>query len=137
MISSEFDLTLVTKPWGFEFELFDNEAISIWCVSIGKEHKSGYLFNSSSTSCHMHTQKTAKVLILDGAVELFVNNQPIIVNTSSPFTIPPRTPHQLQAYHGNALLLEVELPSNRGDIVRFSDSYGRSKSTYCWDLRLQ
>lgn len=134
MINSEFELKLVTKPWGFEFELYDNKDISIWCVSIGQEHKSGYLFDSFSTSCHMHTNKIAKVVMLDGAAQLFINDKPVIVRSSEPYTIFPRTPHRLQAYHGHALLLEVELPSNRSDIVRFSDSYGRSKNTYCWDL---
>ncbi len=134
MINSEFELKLVNKPWGFEFELYDNKAISIWCVSIGQEHKSGYLLDSCSTSFHMHTSKTAKVFVLEGAVQLFKNNSSLILNESSSYVLPPRTPHKLNAYHGNSILLEVELPSNRSDIIRLTDSYGRSKNLYSWDM---
>ena len=134
MINSEFELKLVNKPWGFEFELYDNDAISIWCVSIGEEHKSGYLLDSCSTSFHMHTSKTAKVFVLEGAVQLFSNNNSFILNESSSHVLPPRTPHKLNAYHGNAILLEVELPSNRSDIIRLTDAYGRSKNLYSWDI---
>ncbi len=134
MINSEFELKLINKPWGFEFELFDNESISIWCVSIGQEHKSGYLLDEYSTSFHMHTSKIAKVFVLDGAVELVQNNSSIILNESISHILPPRTPHKLNAYHGNAILLEVELPSNRSDIIRLQDSYGRSENLYSWDI---
>ena len=134
MINSEFELKLVHKPWGFEFEFYDNEDISIWCVSIGQEHKSGYLLDSCSTSFHMHTSKTAKVFVLDGAVELFDNKSSLILNKSIPHVLPPRTPHKINAYHGNAILLEVEFPSNRADIIRLTDSYGRSKNLYSWDI---
>lgn len=134
MINSEFELTLVNKPWGFEFELFDNNDLSIWCVSIGQEHKSGYLLDDCSTSFHMHTSKTAKVFVLDGAVQLFQNESSLILNESISHVLPPRTPHKINAYHGNAILLELELPSNRSDIIRLTDSYGRSKNTYSWDI---
>ena len=134
MINSEFELKLVNKPWGFEFELLDNKSISIWCVSIGQEHKSGYLLDQCSTSFHMHTSKTAKVFVLEGAIELFQNDGSFILNESIPYVLPPRTPHKLSAHHGNAILLEVELPSNRSDIIRLKDSYGRSKNLYSWDV---
>ena len=134
MINSEFELKLVNKPWGFEFELYDNESISIWCVSIGQEHKSGYLLDKCSTSFHMHTAKTAKIFVLEGAVELIQNQSSLILHKSIPHVLPPRTPHKINAYHGNAILLEVELPSNRSDIIRLKDSYGRSKNLYSWDI---
>ena len=134
MINSEFELKLVNKPWGFEFELYDNELISIWCVSIGQEHKSGYLLDTCSTSFHMHTSKTAKVFVLDGAVELFQNNNSLILNESISHVLPPRIPHKLSTYHGNAILLEVGIPSNRSDIIRLNDSYGRSENLYRWDI---
>tara|TARA_B100000242_G_scaffold193530_1_gene139536 strand:+ start:598 stop:1350 length:753 start_codon:yes stop_codon:yes gene_type:complete len=134
MIKSEFKLKLVDKPWGFEFELYDNKLVSIWCVSIGQEHKSGYLLDSSSTSFHMHTAKTAKVVVLDGAVKLSKSDESKILNKSKPYVLPPRTPHKLNAYHGNCILIEIESPSNRSDIIRLSDSYGRSKNKYSWDI---
>lgn len=134
MINSEFELKLVNKPWGFEFEFYDNNFISIWCVSIGQEHKSGYLLDTCSTSYHMHTTKTAKVFVLDGAVHILDNGKSTILKRSIPYVLPPRTPHKLDAYHGNAILLEVELPSKRSDIIRLADSYGRSKDIYSWDI---
>ena len=38
ILNTIFELKLIDKPWGFEFEIYEDESISIWCVSIGKEH---------------------------------------------------------------------------------------------------
>ena len=45
----------------------------------------------------MHTSKTAKVFVLEGAVELVQNNNSLILNESVSHVLPPRTPHKLNA----------------------------------------
>ena len=134
MINSESELLLIKKPWGFEFEFFDNTNISIWVVCIGQEHKSGYLLENHSTSYHMHTTKEALVLPLLGCVKVTTPLQTTIIQPGQFTTLRPRTPHRLSPYLGFSILFEIEIPSNRNDIIRLADTYGRTNNTYSWDL---
>lgn len=133
MLNTQCDLLLVTKPWGFEFQLFDDGAVSIWVVCLGQEHKSGYLLSNQHTSLHLHTRKQATVIGLEGVLSLETQDKAVHISPLDFYTIPPRNPHRVSTNLGYSIALEVETPSHRNDIVRIQDSYGRNSSEYTWD----
>ena len=133
MIDSDFPLLAVTKPWGFEFEFFDNDDISVWILVIGREHKSGYLTEDNSTSFHMHSKKTTNILCLHGAIEIKTQNLSTIIRRGEIQSITPRVFHQLSAHLANSIAIEIETPSDRSDIIRLEDQYGRKGTGYSWE----
>jgi len=134
MLCSDREIKIVTKPWGFEFELFDNHNVSLWILVMGLEHKSGYLYEPPTTSEHLHVQKTAIVIPLVGNVVLIKDGHENEVAPMESFAVERRVFHRLTTKGTSAICLEVEFPSKRGDIIRKSDHYGRLSSTYEWDL---
>ena len=133
MIHSDFPLIAVTKPWGFEFEFYDNANISAWILVIGREHKSGYLTEANSTSFHMHSKKTTHILCLQGALEIKTQHLRTIIRKGEIQSINPRVFHQISAHLANSIAIEIETPSNRSDIIRLEDQYGRQGTGYSWE----
>lgn len=108
----------IIKPWGNEYELFVNENVSIWHLTIGPGH---------CTSLHSHPNKKTGLLILDGAAELsFLNSKTNLLPAEKIMIrhgVFHRTKNQLST---DLQLLEIETPVDKTDIVRLQDTYGRS-----------
>ena len=124
----------IIKPWGFEFEYFDNSLVSVWVLQLGTLHKSGYVLGSSRTSLHMHSTKCTSVICIDGVLDVVYLSGSKRLYPSEHCTIPPTRFHRLQAYIGKCVAIEIETPSNRDDIIRLEDDHGRQGKGYDWDL---
>tara|TARA_R110002074_G_scaffold196401_1_gene363226 strand:+ start:9009 stop:9698 length:690 start_codon:yes stop_codon:yes gene_type:complete len=121
-----YDTTVVKKPWGYEYLVYENDKIGIWFLHINE---------NQSTSLHCHPKKDTGLIVLDGISEI----------TCLPSTLPEgkrivqgldRTSlrrglfHSTKSLSNPLLLLEVETPKDKHDLVRLSDNYGREYKAY-------
>lgn len=121
-------VNIVTKPWGYEYLLFENGKVAIWHLLI-----SAY----GQTSLHSHPNKKTGLIVLDGAAKVsFLGNESklfygekIMIRHGVFHKTQSMTPYLLQ-------LLEIETPVDKEDIVRLDDIYGRAGSTSMGDIGL-
>ncbi|GHO98689.1 hypothetical protein KSF_087370 [Reticulibacter mediterranei] len=113
----------VNKPWGQEYRVYADAFYDLWFLEL----KAG-----QSTSLHCHPRKVTALLVLAGQASVQF------------LQYPPRTLEAGEALHlGRGLfhathnvgteplhLIEVEVPRNKGDLVRIEDSYGREGMGY-------
>lgn len=114
-----FENCVVLKPWGHEFQLFDNGKVSIWMLNIKLRQ---------GTSVHCHFGKRAQFIPISGAAVVRTNER--LHRISFPQTVMV----ERYAFHavGNGgdddlALIEIETPSDKADLFRLRDNYGRGQ----------
>ncbi len=112
---------VVNKPWGYEYLLFKNNHVEIWVLSVGAGH---------ATSMHCHRQKQTSLSVLAGAAEFSTLGQKLSLDPLDGVLISPGTFHQTRAVADGTMVMEVETPPNKSDIVRLKDAYGREDKGY-------
>jgi len=122
----------VSKPWGFEFEYFDNGRFSIWVLLLGLAHKSGYLERPSATSMHLHENKDAIAFCVSGEVDINTEEGSTKLTPGQHIFLEAGYYHQISTCFPNSILIEIESPSDRTDIRRLKDMYGREFDGYVW-----
>ena len=113
---------VVKKPWGKEYLVYENENLGIWFLHIEKDQ---------STSTHCHPKKNTGLVVLEGLAEVsFLKNKISLKGVDKIMIFKGRF-HSTQALSpGGALILEVESPQDKRDLVRLEDKYGREKQPY-------
>ncbi len=107
---------VVIKPWGKEYLCYQNKEVAIWVLEIKKGH---------STSLHAHPRKNTALIILQGDARLyFIRGAPKLLSGLDKINIFRGRFHQTLAV-SDVVMLEVEAPNNKRDIVRLADNYGR------------
>ena len=106
---------IVIKPWGYEYVFYENEFVAVWCLHINK---------GEATSLHCHPNKKTGLILLDGEAELSFLNDTYHMKPLSRHVIRPGLFHSTKAVT-DCILLELETPPKKEDIVRFDDKYGR------------
>jgi acetolactate synthase-1/2/3 large subunit len=110
---------IVPKPWGYEYCAFDNGAAAVWILHIGR---------GRGTSRHCHPNKRTRLVVLQGEVQFNGKTlQPLerVIVEKGDF-------HQTvvwgceTASQNGAFVMEIEEPSDKADIVRADDAYGRA-----------
>ena len=88
---------------------------------------------------HMHKQKKASVIVVDGKLTIhFLNNQQTL-HSGGRSVLRPGLFHRLavdEKCSHPAIILEVENNSDRNDIIRLQDNYGRTFKKYEWSKGL-
>lgn len=113
---------IVQKPWGDEYLIFENKQVAMWYLNIKKD---------KMTSFHCHPKKKTGFLLLEGQIEINLGfYEKINLKAPNKLMIRPGLFHKTKAIKGNAKVIEIENPVDKGDLVRFSDSYGRKKKPY-------
>ena len=121
-INYDFDNIVVNKPWGFEYRVYSSKDVSVWILKIKKDKK---------TSLHCHTNKKTSLILLDGEANIFTLNKKIHLKCGNAVTIDKGVFHRTSSDYGkDILVMEIETPTNKNDIVRFEDEYKRSNSGY-------
>jgi hypothetical protein len=111
----------VKKPWGFEYLAFESEEVALWVLHLTK---------GMSTSMHAHPSKTTGLVLLSGIVELsFIADSKILAAPNKQM-IRRGLFHQTKALTEGVVLLEVETPNDKGDLVRLFDRHGREAMGY-------
>lgn len=111
---------VVEKPWGEERQLRATKEFSIWRLVI---------HGGCETSLHCHTEKTALMEVQSGEVELFTFSGARTFRQGECVLIEKGVFHRLKAHEG-AVVIELEWPANRRDLVRYADAYGREGREY-------
>jgi len=112
---------VVKKPWGYEYLAYENEDVGLWFLNIKKDQ---------STSMHCHPTKTTGLVILDGIAEVSFLSDKRILQGLDKVMIRRGLFHQTKALSDSVLLLEIETPKDKCDLVRLSDKYGRESKPY-------
>jgi mannose-6-phosphate isomerase-like protein (cupin superfamily) len=119
---NNFKDVTVLKPWGYEFLLYENINLAIWFL---------YLEHQKSTSFHCHSKKLTGLISLEGKIKVsfFENSQ--IIEPLQKIMIRERLFHSSKSTtEGGSFLIEVETPVEKGDLIRYEDSYGREGLPY-------
>jgi mannose-6-phosphate isomerase-like protein (cupin superfamily) len=130
----DFSQVIVKKPWGHEYLLYEGDGLAAWVLHIKKD---------SMTSMHCHVDKTTILIVLSGKVRCSSLNESNELSEGEGLIIEKKRFHSTGAIsEEGAIVLEVENPVNKTDLVRLKDAYGRvlkgyeSKKEMCFDLSI-
>lgn len=110
----------VQKPWGEEREIRLTDEFSMWRLAINFGHE---------TSMHCHTIKTCLMEVQSGEAILTTFQGDRILRQGDCVLIERGVFHRIKT-PGGAVVIELEWPPNRNDLVRLSDKYGRQGRGY-------
>ncbi len=117
-----FDWTgvVVAKPWGREVQLHKGGAVALTRLELQPQ---------GSTSLHCHPGKTTQLIVESGEPVLWTLSRYINLRPGDVVHIAAGAFHRTEA-RGGCVLLEVESPPNKRDLVRIADRYGREGLGY-------
>ncbi len=128
-ITVDLQNKLVTKPWGYEYLMFNNPEIEVWNLSIKYQR---------STSMHCHPNKKTALIVLEGRALFSTLDGSTELMPSDAVVIDPKVFHSTQCISKEGLiLLEFETPPMKHDLVRLEDKYGRAQTGYEGADRMQ
>ena len=117
-----YEKTVVKKPWGYEYLVYQNDKVALWFLYIGSEQQ---------TSMHCHPNKTTGLILLDGEAELSFLTNTVNVKPVTKVMIRKGLFHSTKAISENgACVFEIETPVDKHDLVRLDDKYGREGTPY-------
>ncbi len=122
-MSKKIDNYVVKKPWGSEYIICKNSKTATWLLNLNYKKK---------TSLHCHPKKKTGFILLSGSVEVMLGfYDKRILKAPSKLMIRPGLFHSTKAISKKgAIVLEIETPINKDDLVRYKDSYGRENKPY-------
>jgi mannose-6-phosphate isomerase-like protein (cupin superfamily) len=114
---------VVNKPWGQEYRIYADAFYDLWFLEL----KAG-----QSTSLHCHPRKVTALLILAGQASVqFLQYPPRLLGSGEALHLGRGLFHATRNIGTEPLhLVEVEVPRNKGDLVRIQDAYGREGMGY-------
>ncbi len=113
---------VVNKPWGFEYLMYENDKVAIW-----------YLFikHGEETSLHCHPNKKTGLILLSGEARISFLNDAQTVKSLSKLMIRQGLFHSTAAVSPDGIhVIEIETPTDKSDLVRLTDKYGREGRPY-------
>lgn len=111
---------IVRKPWGYEYVAFQNDSVALKVLHIKKGER---------TSLHCHPNKSTGLVVIEGTAILnFIADQ-CELSAPSKKMIRRGLFHQTIA-QTDLLMLEIESPVDKDDLVRLKDQYGRKELGY-------
>lgn len=117
-----YNNTIVSKPWGHEYLVYENDDVALWFLHIKK---------GESTSMHCHPKKTTGLILLDGNAEISFLADSRVLQSLDKVMIRRGLFHSTKALTDNgAFIFEVETPKDKDDLVRLNDRYGRASKPY-------
>ena len=129
-IEDKYDDVIVKKPWGYEYLAFDNGQVAIWILHVARKRK---------TSMHCHPNKTTGLIVLSGNVLCSNLEESKKLNELDSVEIAKGCFHATEAASESSIyppsengvfLMEIEAPSNKRDLIRANDTYGRQGKAY-------
>ena len=120
--AKDYENVEVIKPWGFEYLMYCNEQAALWYL---------HLKPGESTSLHCHPRKKTGLVLLAGEAEVSFLNDSTRLRALSRLMIRPGLFHSTKALSKEGIvLLEIETPRDKENLVRLEDSYGRKNKPY-------
>ena len=122
VVMADFRNVIVTKPWGYEYLMYDNEHLAIWRLHIDA---------GANTSMHCHPTKKTGLILLRGEAEVSFLHDSVRLSAVNRMVIRPGLFHSTTALSPDgATVIEVETPRDKEDLVRMEDAYGRADQPY-------
>src|SRR4030067_1461975 len=118
----DFHGKIVKKPWGYEYLMFENSDVAIWILYIKHKH---------STSLHCHPNKRTSLIVLSGQILFSSLENYYKLRFLEGLNIEETVFHSSKSISKKGvLLMEIETPPNKKDLVRLKDEYGRAHTKY-------
>ena len=118
----DYSKTLIKKPWGHEYLVFKNDNVAVWALHI----KKGF-----QTSLHCHPQKETSIVVLSGEALFRTLGEEHKLAHGNGIFLEKGVFHSTKALSPEGILvLETETPTNKKDLVRLDDAYGREGEGY-------
>jgi len=118
----DYSRVVVKKPWGYEYLIFQNEAVAAWIL---------YLKPGPGTSMHCHPNKKTSLIVLENEAVCTTLNEVITRRAGEGLMIHKGAFHQTKTTSkSGAFLMEIESPVNKQDLLRVKDEYGRVGKGY-------
>ena len=118
----DFSKVIVKKPWGYEYLLYDDGNAAAWIL---------HLHKGASTSMHCHLYKKTALVVLKGEAISTTLSEGFILKESDGLVLEKKAFHSTQSLsEEGTILLELETPSRKTDVVRLIDLYGRETAGY-------
>jgi len=111
----------ILKPWGWEMEIWNSRDLGITYLNI---------IGGKSTSLHCHPNKRTGYIVLKGEVEVEFLAGTKRYKAGDRVNFRPSLFHRSQALTSEAILLELESPPDKNDLVRLEDPNHRIDSAY-------
>jgi mannose-6-phosphate isomerase-like protein (cupin superfamily) len=111
----------VLKPWGSEMQVRCTPFYAVTCLHMKPD---------GETSMHCHTTKTVLLIVERGAVVFEGLEQSRHLGAGEVAMIERAVFHRLRAMSYGAEVIEIEMPSNKNDLVRLADKHGRAGKAY-------
>ena len=87
-VQMQYESTVVKKPWGYEYLVYQNDKAALWFLHINKDQQ---------TSMHCHPNKTTGLILLDGEAELSFLSESKVIHAVSKTMIRKGLFHQTKA----------------------------------------
>lgn len=111
---------VVVKPWGYEFQVYDNNLCSIWlaCLKPGQ-----------AVSLHCHQRK--RVIFIPMSDGITFKTLDLSLPLNEYVSIESGVFHSQENNSAeDGYFLECEYPSEKTDLIRYKDRYGREGKPY-------
>lgn len=117
----DYSRVIIKKPWGEEYQVFKNDYTAVWILNINKGFR---------TSMHCHPNKKTTLSVLSGTVKCPTLSSEEVLSRGQGYLIDKGVFHATEALSDNVVVLETETPTNKKDLIRFHDHYGRKGQGY-------
>jgi mannose-6-phosphate isomerase-like protein (cupin superfamily) len=118
----DYKRLVVQKPWGYEYLMYENQYVAIWMLYLKENHQ---------TSMHAHPNKKTSLLVIKGEVMCSTLEGFMSRSAGDGLVIESSVFHSTRATSkGGAIVMEIESPPNKSDLVRLKDAYGREGTGY-------
>ena len=127
----DYSNSIVKKPWGYEYLVFENENVAIWMLHIARTQK---------TSMHSHPNKTTALILLGGdRAKIASLDKEYVLRESDCLMIGKSAFHSTESVsdistdpmsENGIWVMEIESPVDKSDLVRLKDNYGRVGVAY-------
>lgn len=120
--TNDYKGVIVNKPWGYEYLIYENQYVAIWILHLKHQHK---------TSMHCHPNKKTSYIVLSGTVVCSTLEGWTECKEGEGLIIDEGVFHCTKVLsEKGAIVMEIESPPNKKDLVRLKDEYGRENQGY-------
>lgn len=114
------DHIFTPKPWGHEWLAYQDAKCAVWVLQLNA---------GARTSLHCHPKKRTELIVLQGEASVTRETKTRDVLPLQSIGIPAGFYHRTASERG-AVVMEIEWPPLKEDIVRKEDDYGRAGMPY-------
>lgn len=122
--ANQFDYSrvVVRKPWGYEYLWHQTAEVAVWML---------HLNAGCATSMHCHARKRTSLIIMAGGAECSTFDDRYRLGPGQAVVLEPCVFHSTRAAGAaGTVIMEVETPPLKGDLLRFRDNFGRTGQGY-------